>query len=189
MLQIAVVEDEESTRSQLREFVEEYAREHKIQIQLCVFSDGSEILEEYRPIYDILFLDIDMPGINGMETAERIRTQDDEVVIVFITNLMQYAIQGYAVRALDYVLKPITYGMFSLKLDKAIAMVRRRGGGQILLRLSDGMQRLDTRQIYYVEVQRGVLRYVTELGEFMVRGTLQSAEEELGNYHFVRCNY
>lgn len=189
MFRIAIVEDEEEIRCQLGEYAQQYAQEYKTELEISLFSDGSELLAGYRPIYDILFLDIDMPGINGMETAERIRTQDDEVVIVFVTNLMQYAIQGYAVRALDYVLKPITYGMFCLKLDKAIAMVRGRGGGQIILRLNEGIQRLDTRQIYYVEVQRGVLRYVTALGEFMVRGTLQSAAEELENYHFVRCNY
>jgi len=189
LLHIALVEDEDTTRAQLQAFLAQYAAEHGQEFQISLFRDGSEILEDYRASYDIIFLDIEMPHINGMETAERIRTQDDEVVLVFITNLVQYAIRGYAVRALDYVLKPVNYGTFALKLEKAARMAGRRTSGQIILRLSDGIQRLNTRDIYYVEVQRGILHYVTALGEFSVRGTLQSVEEELQRHHFARCNY
>lgn len=189
MLRVAIVEDDEATRAQLQSFLERYAQEHHVELQIFPFADGAEILERYQPIYNIILLDIEMPRLNGMDTAERIRTMDEDVVLLFITNLVQYAIRGYSVRALDYVLKPVSYPTFALKLDKAVEMVRRRAPGQVMLRLGDGVQRLETRQIYYVEVHRGVLHYKTTLGEFTLRGTLQSAEEELGKYHFVRCNY
>jgi len=108
--------------------------------------------------------------------------------MVFITSLSQYAIRGYSVGALDYVLKPVSYYTFALKLDRAMELVNRRSSGQVFLRLPDGMVRLETRQIYFVEIQRGVLRYVTSLGEFTLRGTLQSAMEALSPSHFVRCS-
>jgi len=189
LLHIALVEDDDATRDQLQSFLNRYATEHSQEFQISPFRDGNEILSGYHPSYDIIFLDIEMPGINGMDTAEQIRAQDSEVTLVFITNLVQYAIRGYAVRALDYVLKPISYGTFALKLEKAIKMADQHTSGKIILRLPDGIQRLSTREIYYVEVQRGVLRYVTALGEFNVRGTLQSVEANLQQYHFVRCNY
>lgn len=189
MLRIAIVEDDADTRAQLNDFLTRYAREHSLEIQISLFSDGSEILENYRPVYDILLLDIEMPGINGMDAAEQIRLHDSEVVMVFVTSLSQYAIRGYSVGALDYVLKPVSYYTFSLKLDRAVERIVRRSSGHIVLRLTDGMVRLETRQIYYVEIQHGVLHYMTALGEFTLRGTLQSAEEALSSYHFVRCNY
>ncbi len=189
MLRIAVVEDNAEMRGQIHDFLLRYREENRIDLQVTLFRDGAEILDRYRPIYDIIFMDIEMPGVNGMDAAEQIRAWDSEVVLVFITNLAQYAIRGYSVRALDYVLKPINYFTFSTKLEKAAQMVQRRASGQVVLRLSDGAVRLETRQIRYVEVQNGVLRYHTELGDFDVRGTLQAAEAELAPYHFVRCNY
>jgi len=189
MLRIALVEDHEPTLEQLHAFLNRYGAEHGLSIEASLFRDGSEILECYHPVYDIIFLDIDMPKLNGMSAAEQIRAKDSEVVLVFITNLVQYAIKGYSVQALDYVLKPVDYHVFSAKLERALDLISKRISGQVVLKLPDGAVRLDTRQIYYVEVQNGILHYVTRQGEFSMRGTLQSAEEELLQYHFARCNY
>ena len=79
-----------------------------------------DILENYRPVYDIVFLDVEMKHLDGMETARRIRALDADVVLIFITNMAQYAIKGYAVGALDYVLKPVPYFAFSQQLQKAV---------------------------------------------------------------------
>lgn len=65
-----------------------------------MFTDGVEILEDYRPVYDIIFLDVKMQHLDGMETARRIRELDSDVLLIFITNMAQYAIKGYAVGAL-----------------------------------------------------------------------------------------
>lgn len=189
MLQIAVVEDDANAREQVNTFLAQFAKEHNTEFQVSLFSDGAELIQDYKPIYNIIFLDIEMPQMNGMEAAEKIREQDEDVVLVFITNMVQYAIRGYAVGALDYVLKPITYYTFSTKLKRAIGMVRKRSSGHIILSLPDGAVRLETRQIYYVDIQNRMLHYHTELGEFVLRGTLQSAEEELAPFNFVRCNY
>jgi len=189
MLRIALVEDHEPTLDQLHSFLERYGAEHDLTIEVSLFRDGCEILEDYHPVYDVIFLDIDMPHTDGMTAAEQIRTKDSEAVLVFITNLVQYAIKGYSVQALDYVLKPVDYYVFSAKLERALDLISRRTSGQIVLKLPDGAVRLDTRQIYYVEVQNGILHYVTRQGEFSLRGTLQSTQEELLPYHFARCNY
>ncbi len=189
MLHVAVVEDERAASEQLAAYLTRYAQEKGAEIRTSFFQDGEGILEHYRPVYDIILMDIDLPGVNGMEAAERIRARDSAVALLFITNIGQYAIQGYAVGALDYILKPVSFATFSAKLDRACNLVRQRASGQILLNLPDGAIRLDTRQIYYVDVQDRFLHYHTEEGEFRVRGTLQSVEKQLGPYHFVRCNY
>lgn len=189
MLRIAIVEDEEANRVQMQEFIHQYAAEYKLDIQVTEFADGESVLAGYHKNFDIMLLDIEMPGMNGMEVAKRIRETDQDIVLVFITNMAQYAIEGYSVNALDFVLKPINYYTFSLKFSRAIDRVKVREEKEILLNVSYGIRRMKVSQIYYVDIQNRILRYHTAEGEFLVRGTLQSAEEELAQYHFVKCNH
>lgn len=109
MIRVAIVEDEEAVREQLLGYVQRYTRQYGTTFEVRTFSDGVEILEGYRPVYDLILLDVEMKHLDGMETAQRIRALDSDVMIVFITNMAQYAIKGYAVGALDYVLKPVPY--------------------------------------------------------------------------------
>lgn len=188
-MRIAIVEDEAEQWEQLRSYIQQYASEIDQTFEVITFSNGVDLLKDYTPQYDIILLDIEMPGLNGMEAAERLRSMDSDVVLMFVTNMAQYAINGYAVGALDFVLKPVNYYTFTVRFARAIQRARQRENGQILLTLPDCVRRLDTQQIYYVEVQNRMLHYHTELGEFVLRGTMQSAEKELSRYHFVRCNH
>lgn len=188
-MRIAIVEDEAQQREQLHTYIQQYAGETGQSFEVVLFSNGADLLKDYTPQYDIILLDIEMPGLNGMEAAGRLRSMDGDVVLMFVTNMAQYAINGYAVGALDFVLKPVNYYTFTVRLARAIRRARQRKNGQILLTLPDCVRRLDTQQIHYVEVQNRMLHYHTELGEFVLRGTMQSAEKELSRYHFVRCNH
>ena len=189
MLKIAVVEDQQETRECLCSYIRKYADEQKIQVEVLPFDDGAVIAEGYRPGFDIIFMDVEMPKLGGFGAAERIREVDQDVVLVFVTNMAQYAIRGYEVDALDYVLKPVDYYPFCTKLSRAIQRVQRKKGGQVALSLAGGgMQLLDTGEIYYLETHNRMLYYHTAKGEFAVRGSLQSAEKQLAAYHFVRCN-
>ena len=131
MAKIAVVEDNDAMRAQLCGFIAQYAQESGHQLDVTAFSDGAQLVEPYRPGFDIIFLDIEMPKLGGMPTAERIRRQDPDVVLVFVTNMAQYAIRGYEVDALDFVLKPVSYYQFSTKLERALQRIQRRHGGQV----------------------------------------------------------
>ena len=126
MIRVAIVEDEAAVRDQLMGYVQRYMRQYDAQIEVTMFTDGVEILEGYRPVYDIIFLDVEMQHLDGMETASRIRALDSDVLLIFITNMAQYAIKGYAVGALDYVLKPVPYFAFSQQLQKAAGQLARR---------------------------------------------------------------
>ncbi len=74
------------------------------------------VSEHYRADYDIVFMDIELPGINGMEAAHRLREIDQQVILIFVTNMAQFAVKGYEVDALDYIIKPAQYGPLSIKL-------------------------------------------------------------------------
>ena len=169
MFKIAIVEDQEETRESLNRFVRQYAQEQGLQVEISLITDGAEIAEHYTPGFDIIFMDVEMPRLDGFGAAEAIRAVDADVVLVFVTNMAQYAIRGYEVDALDYVLKPVNYYQFCTKLSRAI-------------------QLLDTADIYYLETHSRMLYYHTSKGEFAARASLQSAEKQLAEYHFVRCN-
>ena len=184
MYHIAIVEDEKEFRDQLQIYLKQYGKENQISFQISVFEDGADILEEYKNEYDMILLDIEMQKVNGMDAAEQIREKDEDVVLMFITNMAQYAIRGYSVGALDFIMKPVTYYTFSMKMTRALKRVQRKVQAPIVLHLSDGIK-----QIYYVEVQNRMLHYYTNEGEIVVRGTLQSAEEMLKPYPFAKCNH
>ena len=189
MLRIAIVEDEELYVKQIGEYVERYGRENRVEISTIVFGDGAEIVKDYQNVYDIILFDIAMPRVDGMAAAGRIRELDEDVVIVFITNMPQYAVRGYEVGALDFMVKPIEYPLFSMRLSRAIGRARKRSDEQILLSFAGRVKRIGVRHIYYVEVQNKMLHYHTDEGEYVLRGTMQGALSELEKHHFVRCNY
>ena len=189
MYRIAIVEDERNFIEELQVYLEQYAQEEKQEFEISVFRDGAEILENYKPNYDLILLDVEMPKVNGMDAAEKIREVDENVVLMFITNMAQYAIRGYSVGALDFVMKPITYYTFSMKVKRALKRVQKKEIPSILLTLSDGMKKLEVSQIYYVEVQNRMLHYHTKEGEFVVRASLQSAETMLPSNVFAKCNH
>lgn len=189
MYHIAIVEDEAEFSAQLQEYVKQYQKENDVPVKVSVFSDGAEILENYEPLYDIILLDIEMPKVNGMDAAVQIRQMDAGVVLMFITNMAAYAIHGYEVGALDFVMKPINYYTFSMKFTRAIKRVRQKEERQILLSLPDGVKKIGIQQIHYVEVQNRMLHYYTTEGEFVMRGTMASVEEMLSPYPFVKCNH
>ena len=189
MYTIAIVDDEKSLRKQILEYIKQYGNEKNIQFKVEEFQNGQEIKEVESGIFDIIFLDIDMPKVNGMEAAKYVREHNKDVVIVFITNLQQYAIAGYSVGALDYVLKPINYYGFSLRLARALDRVKSKDTTEVLITNADEMVRLNSGDIYYIEIANRMLHYFTKSGDYIVRGTMKSAEEELKDYNFVKCNH
>lgn len=188
MIRIAIVEDEELYAKQLKEFLHQYETEKKEAFEISYFSDGDGIVYDYKAQYDIILMDVQMKFMDGMSAAEEIRKVDSEVIIIFITNMRQYAIRGYAVEALDYVVKPISYFAFSERLNRAIDKVQRRMKNNILVNIRGGMLRISVADIYYVESQGHTLIFHTTPGDYEAAGTMKEIEENLGKYNFVRGN-
>ena len=188
MIRIALVEDEAEVRAQLQGYVQRHTRQYGTEFAVTEFADGMELLDDYRPVYDILFLDVEMKHLDGMETARRVRELDKDVIIVFITNMAQYAIGGYAVGALDYVLKPVPYFAFSQQLQKALGQLKKREQHYLAVAVDGGMRRLDAAEIYYLESEGHKVHFYIEKEDFVVPGTLKNYEEKLVGRAFARCN-
>lgn len=187
-VRIGVVEDDPASCQLVLDYLNRYQQENDEQFTVSVFDDGARIVEKYTPVYDILLLDIEMSEMDGMAAARRIRERDDKVVIVFITAAPQYAISGYEVRALSYLLKPLPWFAFSQELKKSIDMVRRNGDDSMLIETSNGQMRLNLADILYLESIRHTIVIHTLEGKLSINGTLKDMEAKLADHHFFRSN-
>ena len=188
MIRIAVVEDEEYYVNQLTGYLNEYQKTEKEELDITVYRDGDAVTAEYKSQFDIILMDIQMKFVDGMTAAEEIRKMDSEVVIIFITNMTQYAIRGYAVDALDYVLKPVSYFAFSQRLNRAISRMKKREQKVITVNIKGGAVRINIANIYYIESQGHNLVLHTILGDYESAGTMKEVEEKLQDLNFCRGN-
>lgn len=184
MIRIALVEDDAGYRKQLTEYLERYEKESGESFHISAFMDGDEIVEGYKAVYDIILMDIEMQFMDGMTAAEHIRQLDQEVVIIFITNMPQYVMKGYTVDALDYVLKPISYYAFSQRIDRALARMKRRSRRYVTVPIKGGFRKLDVSELTFIEVQDHDLIYHTLKESFAAKGALSDMENMLTGMHF-----
>ena len=187
MLHLAIVEDEQIYIDQLTGFLKKYQHEKGTEISIAVFTDGDGIVSGYAGQFDIILMDIQLPFVDGMTAAEEIRKVDPNVVIIFITNMQQYAIRGYQVDALDYIVKPVEYFSFSRKFDRAVSRVRRGRMSYITVYTGGSIYKLVTSQILYIESEGHLLHFHTMNGEIVARMTIGDAERSLSGRDFYRC--
>ena len=188
MISIAVVDDEQVFLDQISGFMSRYAQEKGQELSVTCFRDGFDISEDYKAKWDIIFLDIQMEHQDGLAAARRIRELDPDVVLIFITSLAKYAINGYEVNAFDFVLKPLSYPQFELRLNKAVKEAEKhRAFRYIYLKKYSDTVRVSTDDILYIEVVGHTLHYVTAAEVYEKRETIGNAEKELDGLSFARC--
>ena len=149
MIRVAVAEDDPSCVKQLERFLREFGRESGRTFQITHYGNGEDLIERYRPNFDLIFLVIDMPFVDGLTAAKHIRQIDPKVIIIFITNLAQYAIHGYEVNALDYIVKPIKYASFSLHLSRAMTHLSKQEDACLVIAVKGGAVKLDPDSVLY----------------------------------------
>jgi two-component system, LytTR family, response regulator LytT len=192
MYHFAIVEDDQSARENLLRFFERYQKENGIAFELSAFASSEELLalEESGAPLAALFLDIELPGKDGMSAAKEIRAHDQNVEILFITNLAQYALEGYEVMAFDFIKKPIGYGDFALRLGKLLRRLQSKEPRKYFLKVGHSQVGLALSDIYYVESFRHELDFHTKNGVYKVYDALSAQAERLGpSFAFSEKSY
>lgn len=126
MIRVAIVEDDAAEREKIQGYLNELSRQEQIQFEIAPYPSGLNFIMGEMKGFDIVLMDIDMPGVNGMETAQALRKVDPTVILIFVTNMAQYAISGYEVDATDFILKPVNKYSFAIKIKRAVARQRKR---------------------------------------------------------------
>lgn len=179
MIHIAIVEDVKAEADLLQGCLEQYRQDNHIVFQLHFFPDADTFLQTDTHTFDIVFMDVDMPGRNGIEASRVLRETNKTIVLLFVTNLAQYAIAGYEVDALDYILKPINYYSFKLKIQKALEAVHHLHGVMLTISGEHGPQYVRSTDVLYIEVQNHSLIYHTQYSDLTATGTLKRVENQL----------
>ena len=194
MINVAVVDDDNNYRKLLVQYLHKYESEFGCRMAITEFRDGSDLTTDIFGKtdleYDIVLLDVEMKFMDGMETAKHIRQQDSKVVIVFITNAPQYAISGYEVDALDYVLKPINYFAFSQTINRAVGRIASRQHKYISLVGKGYAYKVDLFDLIYIEVEGHDLVFHMSRTDttYRISASMKKIEKELDSNMFFRCS-
>ena len=189
MIRVAIVEDEKEQAERIRGFVERFAAEKEKKIQVHLYADGDEFVRELNRGFDIALLDIQMKRMSGMQAAGEIRRCDEEMILIFITNLVQYAVQGYSVNAMNFLLKPVSYFTFCDKFMQAVKRLEKRRGALLEIKTDKGFTlRLRPEEIHYVEIVNRRLVIRTDDKDYYCTESMQNLEEKLDPRMFFRCH-
>ncbi len=188
-MKVAIIEDEEEAAENLKNCLLQYGKEFRKDFEIHVFLNSEDFLDSFECQYAILFTDIDMPHVNGLLLAHRVREKDKKVTLVFVTNLTQYAINGYEVDAIDYILKPLTYNQFRLKMKRVLLHTEAmENNSSILVSTSNGKVAIPLDDLVYIESDDHLMTYhlkdSTSIDSF---GTMKGLEKNLPS-SFYRCN-
>ena len=185
-----ILEDNPEELRRLTDYLVRFsADEPGFQFTLETYGKGMAFLDNYRRDADIVFLDIRLPDMLGIDVARKLRETDDSAMIVFVTSLAQYAIDGYSVDAFDYILKPIQYPSFSAKLRRILRVLGHRESElTIEVRTREDVRRIRASEIIYVESSSNDIFFHTDGETCRQWGTLSAYEEKLRDAGFARIN-
>ncbi len=188
-MNIVIVEDDTDASDKLKNYLNKYGKDENIVFDISCYTDGETFLKNYRKENaGIVFLDIELPNIDGMSVARQIREVDASAVIIFVTKMVQFAAKGYEVDALDFLVKPVVYPEFALKMRRAVNIARMNEEEGILVPVNNGFYRVATDDILFVEIMGHSLKYQLADRVVEARGTLKEVQKILEGHGFVRCN-
>ncbi|MGT2754820.1 LytR/AlgR family response regulator transcription factor [Streptococcus ovis] len=189
---IALVDDQVDITEELAGFCQRFAQEEDLEVSVLQFNSAEVFLDYFHEFqgtdrsFDLIVLDIEMGAINGMEAAQHIRKEDEMVSLIFVTSLAQYAIQGYAVDALDFVIKPVDYDSFSFRLERALRAFKKQVQKTVQLPFNKTNLSLNIEDILYIEVSGHQLSYHTVTETYVTSGSLSTIEQRLPSHLFAK---
>ena len=194
MFRIAICDDEEIFRKNIYEIIMKYMDENGCPCEVDEFASGKDFISLGINMakYDIVFLDINMDEIDGLETAQKIRKVSSDIFIVFVTAFVNYAVQGYSVNAIRYILKN-NENMKDLIFEciDAISKVMKHTVKRKEFEFNEGIKNVPVELLLYVESKLHKLEFYImeeELNKYLLYGKLDEVEKELEDKAFLRIH-
>lgn len=189
MYQIVICDDDQSFIQDLKINLERYAADTGREFCFFEFHDGIELLENYQPDFDLIFMDIKMEKLNGLKTAEEIRKTDSTVGLFFLTSLSQYVWKGYEYGAINYLLKPMKYGRLKMELDRFFSRYQGREEGYLSFSNDNGKYKVLYKNLRYAETQkRNVLLHFDGQEQVIYKNMKEIALLLEAQRQFARCH-
>ena len=186
---VAIVEDSKEDLENCLSLLDQYSKEKNVSFDIQTFESGDAFLMRFKSQYDFIILDINLSAMNGIDVARTIRSKDEEVVIMFATNLAKYATKGYEVDAIDFVLKPLTYASFYLRLERVMKKLNKNPDSFLVVPSEGGFNKINLSDVLYVEViSHDIIFHMQNNDNITTSGTLKRYEEKLKDHWFIRCN-
>lgn len=186
---LGICDDQEAERDRLARLCREILENHQIPFQLALFSGAKEVLQQFdaqEQPFDLLLLDIQMGGMTGMDLAKELRRQGKTTRLLFITGVPDYALEGYQVHPVHYLLKPVD----PLELGKILVQdwEEHHLSGTAVFHTGSKMVALPVEEILYLEYINRALVVHTLRGEYPFSMTMAEAEQEVAGKGFARCH-
>ncbi|SCH86085.1 Sensory transduction protein lytR [uncultured Clostridium sp.] len=191
-MNIAICEDNNEEFNIINKYIENWSKEKNIEVKVDKYRSAESFLFEWIDYdkYDLIFLDIKMKYISGIELSNLIREKNKIVDIVFTTGIFEHALHGYSVNAMQYLLKPIGQNDIHLCLDKVLEKLNytNKLSKFIIIKTSKNCIRLNYDEIYYFEMFSPNITIHTIKEEIVIRKTISEVEDDLRDNLFIRCH-
>lgn len=189
MFSIVICDDEQPFIDQLKSLLERYEKETGNIFAYHIFRDGSELIADYRPEYDLIFMDIRMEKLDGLKTAEELRRMDSTVGLMFVTSLPQYVWKGYEFGAFNYLLKPLKYGRLKMELDRFFTHYQGKEEPALSFSNENGKYKVLYKNLRYAETQkRNVLLHFDDQEQVIYKNMKEIASLLETQRQFARCH-
>ncbi|MGT2912017.1 LytR/AlgR family response regulator transcription factor [Streptococcus cameli] len=189
-MKIAIVEDQKIEQDRLTSYITDYCQANHLNVEVVCFNDGLDITSDYQSLFDVIYLDVEMEIMDGMTTAQKIRQLDKDVLLVFVTNHSQVAIQGYSVEATDFLLKPLSQFVFEEHFKKILRKLPSSEEEEQFLYIKNKSTttKVFLNDIYYIESVGHNLHLHTKKGVVTTNNSLKNMESLLDSKNFFRSN-
>ena len=188
MFPVAIVEDSAFDRKILRDCLERYTAETGTAFSVTEYGSGVEFLESCAEAPALVFMDIVMEKLDGLSTARRMRLKNEKSLLIFVTSMMQYAVQGYSVDAMDFIVKPVTYTGLKLCMDRAVRRLNETAPVRLRFTNREGTHSVDASEICYIESLEHKIVVHTQQGTIASDMSLAAAEKMVKALPFFRCH-
>ncbi len=187
MLNVAIVEDDGKVATTIEALLLSKKEE---EFEITKFNNGKEFIDNFHDEFDLIFMDIEMPEIDGLSASEKVREINRKVPIIIVSYSPKYAVKGYSVNALGYLVKPIGKIDFDNLLEKALKTIQTNQSPFIFISVKDSIVKIDTNDILYLEVKGHYLTFyfTNDKAPFVIRGRITDYQDTLCKYGFSRCN-